>query len=93
VAGTAAVEPPRRRRRASPPRRRPTHRRRRRPLGLSAIRSGRQREATAGLYDIGQRIGLDRLGGAGRVSNKLGKAVEALTSREASSLISQWLDQ
>jgi hypothetical protein len=45
------------------------------------------------LYAIGQRRGLDRAAVQARVHEQLGKAVEALTSREASGLISQWLDQ
>jgi uncharacterized protein YidB (DUF937 family) len=52
--------------------------------------SEKQRQA---LYAIGQRRGLDRAAVQGRVQQQLGKAVEALTSREASGLISQWLDQ
>ncbi len=58
--------------------------------GSDQVASAKQRQA---LYAIGQRRGLDRLAVQARVQQQLGKAVEALTSREASSLISQWLDQ
>jgi type IV secretory pathway VirB10-like protein len=54
------------------------------------VASEKQRQA---LYAIGQRRGLDRSAVQARVQQQLGKAVEALTSREASGLISQWLDQ
>jgi hypothetical protein len=65
------------------------------PTPVSGRRSGqvaseKQRQA---LYAIGQRRGLDRSAVQARVQQQLGKAVEALTSREASGLISQWLDQ
>jgi hypothetical protein len=56
----------------------------------SQVASEKQRQA---LYAIGQRRGLERSAVQARVQQQLGKAVEALTSREASSLISQWLDQ
>ena len=58
--------------------------------GSSPVASAKQRQA---LYAIGQRRGLDRAAVQDRVQQQLGKAVETLTSREASSLISQWLDQ
>jgi len=58
--------------------------------GADRVASDKQRRA---LYAIGQRRGLDRAAVQARVQQRLGKAVEALTSREASGLISQWLDQ
>ena len=58
--------------------------------GSGQVASAKQRQA---LYAIGQRRGLDRAAVQARVQQQLGKAVEALTSREASGLISQWLDQ
>jgi hypothetical protein len=57
--------------------------------GPGRVASDKPRQA---LYAIGQRRGLDRVAVQDRVQQQLGKAVEALTSREASSLISQWLD-
>jgi hypothetical protein len=56
----------------------------------SQVASEKQRQA---LYAIGERRGLDRSAVQDRVQQLLGKSVEALTSREASGLISQWLDQ
>jgi hypothetical protein len=58
--------------------------------GSGQVASEKQRQA---LYAIGQRRGLDRAAVQARVHQQLGKAVEALTGREASGLISQWLDQ
>jgi hypothetical protein len=60
------------------------------PRRTSQVASEKQRQA---LYAIGQRRGLDRSAVQDRVHQQLGKTVETLTSREASSLISQWLDQ
>jgi hypothetical protein len=58
--------------------------------GSGQVASAKQRQA---LYVIGQRRGLDRAVVQARVQQQLGKTVEALTSREASGFISQWLDQ
>jgi hypothetical protein len=60
------------------------------PRRTSQVASAKQRQA---LYAIGQRRGLDRAAVQDRVQQQLGKSVEALTSREASGLIGQWLDQ
>jgi hypothetical protein len=58
--------------------------------GSTQAVSEKQRQA---LYAIGQRRGLDRAAVQARVQQQLGKVVEALTSREASGVISQWLDR
>jgi hypothetical protein len=60
------------------------------PRKPGQVASEKRRQA---LYAIGQRRGLDRSAVQARVHQQLGKTVEALTSRDASSLISQWLDQ
>jgi hypothetical protein len=65
------------------------------PTPLSGRKSGQvaSEKPRHALYAIGQRRGLDRATVQARVHQQLGKAVEALTSREASGLTSRWLDQ